>query len=78
MKKKCASPDSDPDRDPDAVDAVKPGSGYLPLPLRNARRETSPQFASPQRAGPSPSPGPGHDNDENDAVKIKKFAFYDR
>lgn len=34
------------------------------------------------RQSPDPradlSPSPGHDNDENDAVKIKKFAFYDR
>lgn len=46
-EKKCASPDSDPDRDPDAV---KPSSGYLLLPLRIAKsppkRETFPGLQS--------------------------------
>lgn len=44
-------------------------------PKKSGRQTSERRDQSPDS---STDPSPGHDNDENDAVKIKKFAFYDR
>lgn len=73
-KKKSASPYPDPDPDSNSDSRCCKLGTETEQPLRNATQRPDQARPVPQRGGPSP----GHDNDENDAVKIKKFAFYDR